>query len=574
MRHFIRNQPGRQAWVWHALALCVLAITGYTNAATKAKPATRQPNVVVLFPDNMRGQAMGCMGNPNVHTPNIDRLASQGILFPQTFANAPECTLARAIMLTGKYPHINGVVANDLRLRDSQVTIAELLVEEGYRTGFIGKWHLDGGSHLGFTPPGPRRQGFQFWAANEAVHANYRSLYFRDDPTPIPITKYEPEVWTDLAIEFMRGTKKDQPFFLMIGTAPPGPPHKLGGRVAPEKYLNMYDPAALTMRPNFKGVVHPLQAAATLKAIGREMDQYRSFDHVADGAPFTPAGIMQLAHAIQEKGFLEDIQQNGREELAGYYAAITAIDDQVGRLMQTLDELGIAEDTIFVFTSDHGNLMGSHEVSFVMQHMKPWDEVVRVPGIVRYPRKVKAGQQLDTLFSLADLAPSLLALCGTQVPKDMQGTDLSEIILGRETEGPNSVYFSQPTGWQGGKGGEHGGWRGVRTDRYMYVSWPDKPRLLYDMEKDPYQLNSLVGNPEYAAVQKELDQKLQQWMQQTGDSWKYNWTPHEGYEPIQDLGRLYTGHGSKQPFYSVDQYFKWAAENPDLVPKKDPYDLK
>ena len=566
--YLVRRLRFLQFWGLYALTLCFLgAAAAPGTGQTGQEPAARRPNILFLFPDNMRAQAMACMGNPDVRTPNLDRLAAEGILFRQTFSNGPECSPARAMMLTGKYTHSNGMTANDLRLRESEDTIADLLAAEGYRTGFIGKWHLDGGNrNPGFVPPGPRRQGFQFWAAHKVMHKPFENYYFRDDETPIRMDKFETEGWTDLAIEFLRGTKKDQPFFLMVGMGSPHPPYTLGKAGAPEKYMKMYDPKALTMRPNFKGIVNPVEYEAISKEMQQVMERKGSFDHVKKGAPFTPHQLTQVAYAFQERGFLREIEQNGRKEIAGYYAAVTAIDDQVGRLMRTLDELGLAEDTIFLFTSDHGNMLGSQEVGFVMQHMKPWDEAARVPGIVRYPRKVKPGQQLETFFSLVDMAPSLLSLCGVDIPKDMQGTDLSPVILGEKGEEPDSVFFQLHSGWRGGFGGEHGGWRGIRTHRYMYVRWPDRPRFLYDMEKDPYQLHTLVNEPAAAAVMKELDQKLEDWMRRTGDSWKYNWTAHEGYLPVQEKARLFSGAAGFETFYTIDEYFQWASEHPDLVP--------
>ncbi|MFO0909402.1 MAG: sulfatase-like hydrolase/transferase [Isosphaeraceae bacterium] len=137
------------------------------------------------------------------------------------------CCPARANILTGQYAHANGMIANDLRLRESRTTLAELLADAGYRTGFIGKWHLDGGPRLpGFVPPGPRRQGFQFWAANECDHRHFRPTYFRDTPEPIVENRFEPEVWTDRAIEFLRDAK-DQPFFLVVSMGPPHDPYAL-----------------------------------------------------------------------------------------------------------------------------------------------------------------------------------------------------------------------------------------------------------------------------------------------------------------------------------------------------------
>jgi arylsulfatase A-like enzyme len=257
---------------------------------------TRRPSILLILHDQMRGQALGCMGDPDVRTPNLDKLASQGVLFRNTFANTPVCCPARAIILTGKYAHKNGIVANDLRLRESATTIAELLASQGYHTGFIGKWHLDGGRRLpGFVPPGPRRQGFQFWAANECDHRHFRPTYFRDTDQPVPEQRFEPEVWTDVAIEFLKQTGGD-PFFLVVAM---GPPHDPYG--APERYMRLYDAARFRMRPNW----------------------------------------------------VEGVIGARREEISAYYAAISAVDEQVGRLMRALDDLGRAQDPIVLFTSDH-----------------------------------------------------------------------------------------------------------------------------------------------------------------------------------------------------------------------------
>ena len=150
------------------------AVLGLRHDILQAEEtAKRPPNVLFIMPDEWRGQALGCMGNPDVQTPHLDRLASEGILFQQTFANTPVCCPARATILTGTYTSRNGMLANDLRLKESVVTVADVYGRAGYRTGFIGKWHLDGGPRVpGFVPPGPRRHGFQYWAANECNH-NY-----------------------------------------------------------------------------------------------------------------------------------------------------------------------------------------------------------------------------------------------------------------------------------------------------------------------------------------------------------------------------------------------------------------
>jgi arylsulfatase A-like enzyme len=480
------------------LAVGLLGASRSSSAITiEAEPSqARRPSVLLILPDQWRGQDIGCMGNPEVRTPNLDRLATQGVLFRNTFANTPVCCPARANILTGKYAHKNGMVANDLRLRESETTIAEFLAAQGYRTGFIGKWHLDGGKRLpGFVPPGPRRQGFAFWAANECDHRHFRPTYFRETDTLITEDRFEPEVWTDRAIEFLKQAGED-PFFLVVSM---GPPHDPYG--APETFMKLYDPARLTMRPNW----------------------------------------------------VEGVPGAGRKEVAAYYSAMTAVDEQVGRLLKALDESGRSEDTIVLFTSDHGDMLGSHGQRL---KRKPWEESIRVPGILRYPARVKPGRTSEALLSHVDLAPTLLSLCGLPVPDDMQGTDLSGVVLGTTDQGPDSAYFQIFVPFAGD--GTPQPWRGIRTDRFMYARTETETWVLYDLSNDPYELKNLADDPTHAAPRGLIEVKLAEWMKRTGDSWANN-----SMSPVEDKGRLYRF----EAFTTIREYLDWAAKHPDLAPK-------
>ncbi len=191
-------------------------------SAPKGKP-DRRPNVLFILPDEWRAQALGCMGNSDVRTPHLDKVASDGIVFRHTLANTPVCCPARANIQTGMYTSRNGMVANDLRLRESLIGMGTLFSRAGYRTAYVGKWHLDGGPRMpGFVPPGPRRHGYQVWAANECNHNYFYNWFFRDADAPIIATRYMPDVWTDLATEFLYEAQNEQLFFLMVA---PGAPH-------------------------------------------------------------------------------------------------------------------------------------------------------------------------------------------------------------------------------------------------------------------------------------------------------------------------------------------------------------
>jgi len=471
-----------------------LMATAAAAAPVVKGAAAKRPNILFLMPDQHRYHAMGCAGNPDVKTPNIDKLASQGVQMLNTIANTPVCCPARAILLTGQYAHRNGMVANDLRLREGGVSLAREFAAAGYRTGFVGKWHLDGGRRLpGFVPPGERRHGYEFWAANECSHAHFDNTYFRDTPEPIRLGKFESEGWADLGVEFLEAARRDKrPFYLTIQWGPPHDPYK-----APEQYRRMYDASKIEMRPNW-------QAAAK--------------------AP-------------------------GREEIAHYYGMVTSLDDQVGRLMAKLDELGLADDTVVVYSSDHGDMLGSHGQRL---KRKPWEESIRVPGIVRWPGRIKAGARNDAIFTHVDFAPTMLGFAGLKAPQAMQGMDLSSVIRGQSSKSPESAYLAIHGTYQGDD--TPNAWRGIRTKTHVYARFKDKPWVLYDIEKDSYEMKNLVDSS--PALLKEMEAKLQRRMKETGDSWSNDWLGLP-----EDAGRLYR----HRTFYTIKEYETWARENPAVV---------
>lgn len=460
-----------------------------------AQPVRKRPNILFLMPDQHRYHAVGCMGNSEVRTPHLDKLASEGVILENTFANTPVCCPARAVLLTGQYCHRNGMVANDLRLREDHVTFAKVLRAAGYRTGFIGKWHLDGGAREpGYVPPGERRQGFEFWAAHQCSHRHFDNHYFRDDPKPVKLGKFEAEGWADIAVEFLEASRSDnRPFYLTVQWGPPHDPYK-----APPEYTAQYAPDRLTMRAN-----------------------YRPGDRVP-----------------------------GPQAIAEYYGMITALDDQVGRLMKKLDDLGLREDTIVLYSSDHGDMLGSQGERL---KRKPWEESIRVPGILRWPGHVKPATRSDVFFTHVDFAPTLLGMAGIRPPAAMQGSDLSKPIVTGKGPRPDSAFFQIFGPFSGD--GTHGGWRGVRTKTHMYARYQDKPWVLYDLEKDPFQKENLAGKPETAKVQAALERRLRRWMRETGDSWSFNWT-----HPVEDAGRLY----KHKTFRTVEEYLEWAKQHPEL----------
>jgi arylsulfatase A-like enzyme len=220
----------------------------------------------------------------------------------------------------------------------------------------------------------------------------------------------------------------------------------------------------------------------------------------------------------------EGVRGAGRADLAKYYAAITAIDDQVGRLLDTLEELKLAENTIVLFTSDHGDMLGSQGG---VRKCKPFEESIRVPGIIRYPAKIKAGQRSQVLFSHVDFVPTLSAWCGVPVSREVQGRDLSGVFDGHSGNEPECVLLTLCDSM--GPAASPAPWRGVRTKRHVYARFEDRPWVLYDIEQDPYEQKNLVDDPAHAELRTKLDDLLRREMERTGDRWSVNLREHRVY---------------------------------------------
>jgi arylsulfatase A-like enzyme len=447
------------------IPLFSLATVVFLSAAAEvgaAEPATR-PNVLFLMADQWRAQATGYAGDPNVKTPHLDRLAARSANFVNAVSGLPVCSPCRASLLTGQRPLTHGVFLNDVPLNPRATTIAKVLKMNGYDTGFIGKWHVDGHGRVRFIPP-ERRQGFDYWKALECTHDYNNSVYYADGPTKRVWPGYDAFAQTEDARRYLRAhAKGKKPFALFVSWGPPHNPYP----TAPRKYRAMYDPARLKLRAN------------------------------------VPAAAAQAA----------------RRDLAGYYGHCTALDACVGELWKTLREAGIEENTLLVFTSDHGDMLGSHNLS---RKQKPWDEAIRVPLVLHLPRQLGTrGRKLTAPINTEDLMPTMLGLCGVAIPRSVEGIDYSGHARGEKNPSDSAALITcvAPFGeWTRGKGGRE--FRGVRSERYTYVRDLKGPWLLYDNEKDPYQLDNLVGKQEHTGLQAKLDRLLRDKLKRSGDAFR------------------------------------------------------
>lgn len=423
------------------------------------EPPARKPHVVYVFADQWRAQATGYAGDPNAITPNLDRLAGQSVNFTYAVSGCPVCTPYRASLLTGQYWLTHGLFMNDVPLRNEAVSLAEAFAAAGYGTAYIGKWHLDGHGRSSYIPR-ERRQGFEYWKVLECTHAYNASNYYADDEVKRAWDGYDAIAQTRDAQQYIRDHAAGPPFLLVLSWGPPHEPY----HTAPERFRAMIDAGKIQLRPN---------------------------------VPPESAG-------------------KAREELAGYYAHIAALDACVGDLLATLDECGIADNTLFVFTADHGDMLHSQGAQ---KKQQPCDESIRVPFLLWYPGGLgREGRSLDTLLNAPDIMPTLLGLAGAPIPETVEGNDFSKPLMDGVSPETDAALLMCPAPfgqWPRARGGRE--YRGIRTARYTYCRGLDGPWLLFDNENDPYQLDNVCGKPGHETIQADLDRLLDEKLAQTRD---------------------------------------------------------
>lgn len=452
---------------------------------------TEKPNVLIILGDQWRSSAVGYAGNADVITPHLDSLANESIVFTNAVSVLPACTPYRASLLTGQYPLTHGAFQNDRPLVNEALTMAEVYKDAGYRTGYIGKWHLNGHQngelpHASRKKPIPkeRRQGFDYWKAVEVTHDYNNSIYFDENDQKHIWPGYDAFAQTDSAISFI---KKDpeNPFLLVLSWGPPHNPYF----TAPAEYQQMYQNKKLKIRPN------------------------------------VPEALRDSAQSVY----------------AAYYAHCTALDAAMGQLLRVLDEEGIADNTVLVFSSDHGDMLLSRGA---YGKQSPWNESVQVPLLIRYPAAFKdKSQVVRKPINTPDIFPTLLGLSDISVPGTVEGTDVSRALRGSEPYPVEAALFMSPvpfSGWSFKRGGRE--YRAVRTERYTYARDLKGPWMLFDNEVDPYQENNLVEQEAYSDIRSRLDGLLTEQLKKTNDlflpaddvmkEWNYHYDFNDSLRPL------------------------------------------
>lgn len=464
-----------------------LAVLGLARPGG-AELQPRRPNIVFVFADQLRTQSVGCYGAAAPATPHIDRLADEGVRFTHAVSTYPICSPYRAMLLTGLYPMRNGMVANDLPLRPGVTSFAQALREAGYHTGYIGKWHIDGHGREACIPP-ERRLGFQHWQVLECTHAYNKSKYYAGDSKQPSIWEgYDAVAQTRAAQEYIRERPGQQPFALFLSWGPPHDPY-----TAPAQYMKRFATEKIALRDNV--AEHTVADAMLKNQRNRLPEKYAPLRKKLNDWVNSDASI--------------------RQGLAGYYAATECLDDLVGDLRRTLEERGILDQTLFVFTSDHGDQLGSHRL---YGKDVPFEESISVPFIVRYPAKLRPKTVTDALLAPIDIMPTVLGLAGVPCPK-VDGADLSGAAAGRgDAERDALLLMHMSPICNAWLANAMDAWRGVRTKQYTYARHDDgTPWLLYDNQADPMQLRNLAADSAHDGLRKSLDQRLEELLKEAGD---------------------------------------------------------
>lgn len=464
-----------------------------------SKGIQSKPNVVFILADQWRAQELGYAGSENVLTPNLDALAEESLVFHNAVSVSPVCTPWRASFLTGQYPLTNGIFYNDKPLPTDAVTAGKIYKNEGYATGYIGKWHLNGHKRgedsfaaRDLPVPKDRRQGFDYWKVREVTHNYNNSFYYDEENVKHTWEGYDVFPQTDSAISFIRNNT-EKPFFLMLSYGPPHDPYFS----APEEYKKLYDEDKIKLRPNVP----------------------------------------------------EELQDSARHVLAGYYANCSAIDKAIGDLLNALDNAGLKDNTIIVFSSEHGDMLLSKGV---LKKQRPWDESIKIPLLIRYPEMYgESRKDFYDPIDTPDLLPTLLGMSKIKKPKSIEGYDFSKELSSNNDLGNEAALMMLPVPfheWKFMNGGRE--YRGIRTKRYTYVKDLMGPWLLYDNEKDPYQMNNLVGKSEANSLQEEMEKILQAKLKKTND----RFLPADDY--MQMWNYLYDHPGGKSDSLRLENYLE------------------
>ncbi|MGV3639570.1 MAG: sulfatase [Adhaeribacter sp.] len=497
--------PGCALW----LACLHLLPAAQTQAAGTAR---KKPNVIVIMSDDHAYQAISAYSPDLISTPHIDRIAREGALMKKAYVTNSICGPSRAVLLTGKYSHINGFTDNVDRFNGAQQTFPKIFRAQGYKTAIVGKWHLE-------SEP----EGFDYWNILPG-QGNYYNPGFIKMGKDTTYAGYVTDITTDLGLSWIQ-ENKGQPFVLMLHQKAP---HR--NQMPPLENLHLFRDRQFSMPANFFDTYQDRQA---LQRQNISMRENLDVDHDSKtpcrdcpkggGWKWNPRGYArevnrlsplekekwdqayqhEYARVAQIKTKEERMKWQFQRYMQDYLRCIKSVDDNVGRVLKYLDEQGLAENTIVIYTSDQGVFLGEHGL-YDKRFM--YEESFRTPLMIRYPKGIKAGRQVEQMVLNLDLAPTLLDLAGLDIPADMQGASMKKLLQGKKVKDWRQQIYYHYYGKAFGLTAHYG----IRTNRYKLIRFYDPVSTweLYDLQSDPQEMQNLIGKPEHAALAASLKKEL------------------------------------------------------------------
>jgi N-acetylglucosamine-6-sulfatase len=443
-----------------------------------------RPNIVFILVDDLRWDELGCAGHPYIKTPNIDRIAREGAMFRNAFMTTPLCSPSRASFLTGQYAHANGITDNVDRSAASHklVTFPLLLHQSGYETAFVGKWHMGNDD----TP----RPGFDRWVSFKGQGAYY-DPDINEDGKSVKPAGYITDLLNGYAVEFIK-RRRDKPFLVYLA-------HKA---IHPEATQNNDGSVNLADSERFMPAERHKNLYAG-KTVPRRPNAMRA-----------PVGKPALKRRIGELPPLGAATGTRDEAILGRQRSLSAIEEGVGEILSALKETGQLDNTLIVFTSDNGYFYGEHGLS--VERRLAYEESIRMPLLVRYPRMIKAGTAPDEIALNIDLAPTLLSVAGASAPGDMQGRSLAPLLKGEKVKWRDSFlieYYSDRVFPRM----ERMGYKAARNGRWKYIHYLELEGMdeLYDLKTDPYEMKNLINHPGAKKALGEMKQEMERLLKET-----------------------------------------------------------